>query len=317
MFSFKRQQRILSVGGVSVGGQPGELPTVLIGSIFYERHGIVEDAKRGEFNEDEAEDLIKRQEELSDRTGNPCMVDVVAMHGVAVERYIDFVAGVTDAPILVDSSKPDVKIRGMEYAAHVGLLDRTVYNSVDYTSKEEEFSEMRRLGVKSVVVLAFRPRKVWPEGRLELLKGSGGERGLVDRVGEVGVENVLVDATVLDVPSIGLAARTIYLVKDELGLPTGSAPMNAILQWKRVKELGGSARDLCSAASAALTQAMGADFLIYGPIKYSDMVFPACATIDAMIAYSAKRYGIEPRSERHPLAVLPFVEKGDFKGSQS
>ncbi len=312
MFRFKTQQRTIRVGGINVGGQPGEVPTVLIGSIFYERHGIVEDAKRGKFNREEAEALIKRQEELSDRTGNPCMVDIVALYREAVERYIDFVAGVTDVPILVDSSKPDVKIRGVEYASDVGLLEKTIYNSIHYGSKCEEFSEIGRLGVKSAVVLAFRPKNVWPEERLELLRGRGQEIGLVERVMKVGVENVLVDATALDVPSVGLAARTIYLVKDELGLPTGSAPLNAILHWKRVEELGGSARNLCSVASLTLNQAMGADFLIYGPIKYADTVFPACATVDAMIAYNAKRYGIKLKSKRHPLTVLPFAEKRDI-----
>jgi tetrahydromethanopterin S-methyltransferase subunit H len=35
MFKFKAEQKIFDIGGVKFGGQPGEVPTVLIGSMFY------------------------------------------------------------------------------------------------------------------------------------------------------------------------------------------------------------------------------------------------------------------------------------------
>jgi len=38
MFMLKAKQKIFEIGGVKVGGQPGEVPTVLIGSIFYLGH---------------------------------------------------------------------------------------------------------------------------------------------------------------------------------------------------------------------------------------------------------------------------------------
>ncbi len=40
--------------------------TLLIGSIFYSRHSIVFDPHKGEFDREKAEDLINRQEELSE-----------------------------------------------------------------------------------------------------------------------------------------------------------------------------------------------------------------------------------------------------------
>ncbi len=35
MFRFEKEQKIIDAGGIKVGGQPGELPTVLTATIFY------------------------------------------------------------------------------------------------------------------------------------------------------------------------------------------------------------------------------------------------------------------------------------------
>ncbi len=72
----KAEQKIFDIGGVKVGGVPGKDPTVLIGTIFYKREPLVQDEKKGLFDRDEAEKWIRRQEELSDVTGIPCMLDV-------------------------------------------------------------------------------------------------------------------------------------------------------------------------------------------------------------------------------------------------
>ena len=46
MFRFSREQSIVNVAGVKFGGQPGELPSVLCGTIFYHGHRIVEDEEQ-------------------------------------------------------------------------------------------------------------------------------------------------------------------------------------------------------------------------------------------------------------------------------
>mgnify|MGYP000350733871 CR=1 FL=1 len=111
MFSYqKTQQKIFDVSGVKVGGQPGENPTVLIGSIFYHGHKVVVDEKSGEIHKKEAEKLIKLQEEFSDKTGIPCMLDVVGSTKEAMQRFMDFVANVTEVPFLIDSPSVEVKL---------------------------------------------------------------------------------------------------------------------------------------------------------------------------------------------------------------
>jgi tetrahydromethanopterin S-methyltransferase subunit H len=60
MFRFEREQIVFDIAGVKVGGQPGEYPTVLIGSIFYDRHKVVSGPVRGHFDRRHAEILINR-----------------------------------------------------------------------------------------------------------------------------------------------------------------------------------------------------------------------------------------------------------------
>ena len=71
MFRFDKEQEVFDIAGVKVGGQPGEYPTVLAGTIFYPGQDIYEDEKKDIFNKEKAEALIKLQEEMSDITGNP------------------------------------------------------------------------------------------------------------------------------------------------------------------------------------------------------------------------------------------------------
>ncbi|MFH2044152.1 MAG: tetrahydromethanopterin S-methyltransferase subunit H, partial [Pseudomonadota bacterium] len=41
MLTFTQEQKTYTIGDVTIGGQPGENPTVLMGSIFYQGHRIV------------------------------------------------------------------------------------------------------------------------------------------------------------------------------------------------------------------------------------------------------------------------------------
>lgn len=301
MFRFKKEQKVLCLAGIYVGGQPGEYPTVLIGSIFYDGHKIVSDPADGEFDRSQAETLIKKQEEISEKTGNPCMLDVVGSTAGALIKYIDFVSEVTDAPFLVDSSAPRIRIPAMKHAVEVGLGDRAIYNSIDHHVRNDEITMLRELEVKSAVLMGYNPRNIWPEGRIEIFRGTFERKGLLEVAKESGIQNILLDTAVLDVPNIGLAAKAIYLVKEEFGLPAGCGPANAVTTWKKVKKLGPYAYLVCATGADLVTIVMGADFVLYGPVEKAEAAFPSCAMVDAMIAYNARKYGIRPKTRSHPL----------------
>ncbi|MEM3585743.1 MAG: tetrahydromethanopterin S-methyltransferase subunit H [Candidatus Jordarchaeaceae archaeon] len=302
MLTFETKQKILEIGNVKIGGQPGELPTVLIGSIFYDRHKIVSNPMEGIFDRNRAEELIKKQEEMSDKTGNPHMLDVVGSSATAIVKYIDFVTGITDAPFFVDSTTTDVKMAGLKYAAEVGLIDRAVYNSITFHVSNQEITELKNIGTKSAILLGYNPRNVKPQGRIELLKGDENKKGLLQYAQEAGIQNILIDTAVLDVPSIGVASEAVKLVKKEFGLPAGGGPLNAVLEWKRVTELGENAKKVCAATAVTAMIHAGANWVLYGPIHNADVVFPAVAMVDSMIAYTNSRMRvITVQTKNHPL----------------
>ena len=69
MLSFSKEQEIVEVAGVRMGGQPGELPTVLFGTIFYRKQF----REVGSEAVSRVEALVARQAEMSDMTGVPML----------------------------------------------------------------------------------------------------------------------------------------------------------------------------------------------------------------------------------------------------
>ena len=253
MFKFRREQKIFEIGGVKVGGQPGELPTVLVGSIFHEGHKIVKDRTLGVFDEKRAERLINIQEEMSDRTGVPCMLDVVGETSKALIRCIEFVSEVTDSPFLINGPNTSVRVEAAKYAGEIGLNERAIYNSINYTLNEGEIEAIREAGLKAAIIQAFNPRNPRPDGMLQILKGTPQKEGLIAGALRAGIEKPLIFTPVLDVPSIGFGARGIYLAKEEFGMPTGTAPIGVVGRWSRTKNLEERAKIACRAGVLALT----------------------------------------------------------------
>jgi tetrahydromethanopterin S-methyltransferase subunit H len=284
-----------------VGGQPGEHPTAVIPSIFYDTDRTVSDPKKGIFDRMQAEALINHAEELSEKTGNPFLVDIMGLSAEAMMRYIDFISEITPAPFFVDSVSKEVKIAAIRHIHEVGLIEKTAYNSINLWTTTDELTLLRDLGVKSAVVLAYDP-KAADEGRISSLAGDAKKQGLLQVAKQAGIQNILVDTAVLKVPSIGAAADAICQIKDLYGLPSGCSPNNAISIWNRIKtdEFGPEARKVCLGASTLFTQVMGADFIIAGPIVCADIVFPVVALADAINAAQAQKQGIRVPLN-HPL----------------
>ena len=66
MFKFDKEQEVFDFAGVKMGGQPGEYPTVLAGTIFYGGHNIINDELTGDFDKARAETLLNDMAEISD-----------------------------------------------------------------------------------------------------------------------------------------------------------------------------------------------------------------------------------------------------------
>lgn len=305
MFRYEKEQTIIKIGDVELGGQPGELPTVLIGTLFYKGHKIIYDPQKGLFDKKGAEVLINRQEELSEKTGTHHMFDIVGESAEALIKELDFVASVTNAPLLIDGLNASIRIPAAKYAMESGMGERVIYNSLGATTKEEELSELRATGIKSAIVLAYTMHHLRPQQKIELLLGKNNTVGLLNTAKKAGLERFLIDPAVFDVPGVAFSAEAIHLIKQAIGLPAGCASANAIDEWTRVNEFGTDSKKVCYPGISIITQTMGADFILYGPVERANMMFPACAMADAVIAYHAIHvHRISPKSKKHPLYMI-------------
>ncbi len=300
MFKFEKEQKILDIGGVKIGGQPGQLPTVMMGSIFYHGDKIVEDEKEGIFDKKKAEEILRAEEEISLRTGMKRIIDVVGPFAKSFVKYIDFICEQTKSPFLIDGTTVDVRVPAVKHVGEVGLADRAVYNSimpgVKPEDREKEVTAIKDAGVKAAILLTFNPKMSTIKGRLEVLKE------LLDIAKEAGIEKTIVDTTILDVPDPGPVSKTIYLVKENYGLPAGSGAHNAIDRWHERHKLEPTRYLMSTAVAFASTIMMGADFLLYGPLKRAPETYTTCALADAYVAYSMQQeYGIRPLEREHPL----------------
>ena len=291
------QTRFL-VGDVGVGGQPGARPTVLIGSIFYHGHSVVVDESRGEFDRDEAAKRIGLQAEWSGRTGNPCMLDVVGATPEAIRRHLEFAAQTTSSPLLIDGTTVEVRRAGLRYVAEAGLGQRVVYNSVQPGIRDEELRAIEEAGVATALVLTYCLSDFTSNGRVAAV------RELWPRLQQAGIRQAMIDTCVMDLATLGQAYAAIYAVKAELGLPAGGGVHNAVAMWRGLKKkMGPEAAGPCAAAGAAAALAVGADFLLYGPVEDAPIIFPAVAMIDTALSQLAIERGARPEP-RHPRFLI-------------
>lgn len=309
MFKFQKEQEIVNIAGVKIGGQPGELPTVLAGTVFYNKHEIVEDPAKGLFDRAAAEKLVNLQETASEETGNPHIVHIFAITRKSITRYIDFVAEISEAPFLIDSPEGAVRAYAAEYVSEVGLADKAIYNSINMSINASEREALALSDIDSSIILGFNAMDSSLQGRMELLEKGAGilEEGLLSIAESCGIVNKLIDPSITPMGNgAGVALRMTITAKAKWGHPTGSGIHNAPSAWNwlnRKKEKDPVLYKVCDIGSTCLQQAAAGDFILYGPIEYAPYVFPMAAMSDIMISEAVADLDIEP-ADRHPVNLL-------------
>ena len=296
----------MNVGGIKFGGQPGELPSVLCGTIFYQGHRIVEDEGRGVFDKKAAKRLIDRQAELSAETGCPSVLHLYARSIQAFQSYLDFIDGVWSGPFIIDSADAATRAAAAALASEIGYADRAIYNSISLATDEAEARSIGDSEVDTAIVLAYNPSEPGVDGSLAILETGGRVRaeGLLATARDLGVTNLLIDPAVLPLGSgAGSALRFSVAAKARFGLPVGSGIHNAISSWSWLSKKETAIRKGCDAAAGAMQLLSAADFLLYGPIEMADVIFPAAALADILIAEAVRDLDIAP-GEAHPLHRL-------------
>lgn len=306
MFRFKNEQSIVNVAGVRFGGQPGSLPTVLCGTIFYQGHRIVEDDERGLFDHAAAERLVIRQAELSGDTGCPAVLHIYARTIPALLKYLDFAETVWSGPFIIDSVESSTRSAALSVLSEMGYADKAIYNSISLATDEAEAGALQDFEVDSAIVLAYNPGVPGVEGAMQILETGGmvKEEGLIPLAKRLGISNILIDPGVVPLGSgAGSALRFSVVAKSRLGLPVGSGIHNAVSSWQWLREKERTTRKCCDAAAACMQLAMGGDFLLYGPIESCEIIFPAAAMADILVAEAVRDLEVYPEAT-HPIFRL-------------
>ena len=160
MFKYDKKQEVYEVGGVKFGGQPGQYPTVLIGTMFYNRHNIVTDEDKGIFDRQAADKLWQSMVDMSQITGNPIVNQIVGETPEAIKNYIDWFIEVDDkTPFLIDSSAGDVRAAAAAYVTEIGVADRAIYNSINASVHKDEIEAIADSDINLTCIQRNRPKR--------------------------------------------------------------------------------------------------------------------------------------------------------------
>jgi tetrahydromethanopterin S-methyltransferase subunit H len=307
MFLFAKDQKEYKINMITVGGQPGEHPPLLIASMFHNKDKILKDRK-GNFDRNRARELIKTQEELSASTGIPSMVAMVANSAEEARIYIDFFLETTDMPFGIDMWMAEKRAKATEYVAQLGVQDKFLYNSITPWDKDisGQVNKLKDLGIKHVVIQAFDDKDQTPEGRLKSLEQILSQ-------GADGFETIIVDTSVMNLPATSFSLIANRIIKEKTGLPCGGAYSNGTHMWKDSKEIWGlDGFRTMDAVAQAMSSVLWSDFNFYGPIVTAPRIFPAVATahvlLSTLVYYETRNI---PENNNLPIRryFSDFIEK--------
>ncbi|WP_342686181.1 MULTISPECIES: tetrahydromethanopterin S-methyltransferase subunit H [unclassified Methanoculleus] len=344
MFKFEKEQTVHDFNGTKIGGQPGEYPTVLGASIFYNKHEVVLDDHTGKIDKVKAEGLWNRCQELSDITGIPHFIQMIAEHAEAFDSYIDWFCSIDDkTAFLMDSSEPKALAHACQYVTEAGVADRAIYNSINGSILPENIEALAKSDVNAAIVLAFNPGDPSVSGREKVLTEggvAGQEMGMLEIAEKCGITRPILDtaATPLGLGSGG-SYREILACKAIHGLPTGGAYHNMTVSWTWLKRwkgtkktpsqqlaglegkdalieqlthhyLGGTDGMRQAAWSAPdigcnmVASTLGADLIMYGPIENVEAMITAQAYVDIVVLEAVRDLGIDTQVDTHPFFKL-------------
>jgi len=300
MYRYDREQKVFNIGGVKVGGQPGENASLLIGNMFQKGDTLIESRKERKFNKEEAQERIHEMERLSQETGVPGMVAMVANTPDEMKTYVDFFTSVTDMPFAIDIWVQKTRLAAAQYIAELGLQDRLLYNSITPWDEdiEAQVAELKELGIKHVIVQAFDVDDKRPSGRVKSL------RAMLPLVEKGNFQSILVDTAVMNLPATAFSLAANRLVKQEFGLPVGCAPSNGTYMWRKSAGMEGRSKFPAVDAAIEAITAIGSDFIFYGPMAGTTRVFAAVAAANTLLATLAYEEGAPLPSGGHPLNLL-------------
>ena len=278
MFKYQAEQKSYKIGNYVVGGDPRKVPTALAGTIFYlKQKKIFKDERKGQINKEYAETLIKKQEELADKTGLTPLLDVILSFEESIQPILDFVFSVADTPVLVDAPYWEIKQPMINYLIEHGLDKKVVYNTITSSSYDKEFELLAQTDIETFFLLPIESTCWTTEARMEVIDN------LIKKALSYNFKknNFLIDTCIIDFTSLGIALNAIEQVKNKYGYPAGTAGQNLADAWKNLIPKFGDIKKFVKVVASTITLAAGADFIFYGPIQLANLIYPNVAFVKA------------------------------------
>ncbi|MEM0467529.1 MAG: hypothetical protein QXL17_08170 [Candidatus Thermoplasmatota archaeon] len=298
MFSFTQHQKVFSLSGINIGGQPGQHPTVLFGGLFF----------KGDPHSTDTRHQLQQMFELSEQTYIPAIPDLFIRKLSYIDPILRFIEEFIPKkhPFSIDVLDPGIKPVILQQLADRNLLERTIYNSIHIGTTREELKALQKYTPAAAIIVAFNPKDRSPDGKIEVLENGAHliDQGLFAMAKELGISNILIDTAALAPgDGSGAALAAIPVLKEEYGFPTGCAIHNVVEKsaWlHKFQEI----RKIVDAASNMNIPLFGGDFAVFGPCELAPYVFPILAWQNILISeYTETYFGISP-SEQHPRRKL-------------
>jgi tetrahydromethanopterin S-methyltransferase subunit H len=292
-YSFPAQ---VTVGKIKIGGAPAQNPPLLAPSVFdTSKHRIIEGT---EVNKDRMLKRLNNLKKLSNTFRLPFGLDVQGETTSDLIKNLDFITEEVEdrVPLFVDSPNLETLISVYKHITDVGLNDRCVFNSLTRDITPQQKEKLQATPPKTIILSVFDPANFSVEGNLELL-----ENELLPLAKEIGAKQVLVDAVILDIPSLIVSMEVITRV-NRMNLPAGCAPANAAFQWRDKRPdlfLKGRVTRV-NAYLTGLAISKGADFVFYGSLQQSRSNFQVGSLQDALnfchLPFSERKQYLKTRS---------------------
>jgi len=280
MFTFTKEQKVYDFSGIKIGGQPGENPPLMIASLFHNKDSVTKTDRKGSFDRTRTAAVLKQMEQLSAATGIPGMVAMVANTPEEAKLYIDFYLENTTMPFGIDMWVAEQRAKATEYVAQLGVQDKFLYNSITPWDKDipGQVQRLKDLGIRHVVVQAFDDQDQSPQGRVNSL-----ERILAQ--GADSFDTIIVDTSVMNMPSTSFSLVANRLIKEKHGYPCGGAYSNGTHMWKECREAWGlDGFKAMDAVVQGMASALWSDFNFCGPAVTVPRVFPAVASANILLS---------------------------------
>jgi tetrahydromethanopterin S-methyltransferase subunit H len=298
------EPQTVQIGDITLGGRRGEYPTVLMLSMFHQGDRVVTDAKLGQFDKKRVLRYLTRAMKLTETTGTPLILDVLAETSEAMTSYLTFLSdNAASVPFLIDSSSRDARLAGITVAADTGRAELAIYDAISYHTTTEELQALKKAKVKAAIILAHNPLDIRPQGRLEALKGSPESEGLLMKAKTAKISKMLIDTVALDLAGLSIAATAMQFVKNQLGLPVGAGSANSVALWHHASEISPAAKRYLAPSLCTYLQCHGADFILAGPLRRAPRFFTAVSVTDALLAYTSPDGAYPaptPQTRNHP-----------------